>query len=58
MNKGQVTMTEIIFEKVNEFIFGYVLSGTIFVLIVYGYVCIMAKIERKNNNDRQTDNNR
>ena len=44
-------MTDVIFEKVNEFIFGYVLSGTIFVLIVYGYVCIMAMIERKNNND-------
>lgn len=39
-------MAEVIFEKVNEFILGYVLSGTIFVLIVYGYVCIMAMIER------------
>lgn len=45
-------MTDAIFEKANEFIFGYVISGTIFVLIVYGYVCIMAKIERNKNNDR------
>ena len=39
-------MTEIIFEKVNEFLFGFVLSGIIFVMIAYGYVCIMAMIER------------
>lgn len=41
-------MIDTIFEKANEFILGYVLSGTIFALIAYGYVCIMAKIERGN----------
>ena len=45
-------MTEIILEKANEFILGYVLSGTILVMIIYGFVCIMAKIERTKNNDR------
>ena len=39
-------MTEIIFEKVNEFLLGFVLSGTIFAMIAYGYVCIMVMIER------------
>lgn len=39
-------MIEIILEKANEFLLGYVLSGTIFVMIAYSYVCIMAMIER------------
>ena len=45
-------MAELILEKANEFILGYVLSGTILVMIIYGFVCIMAKIERTKNNDR------
>ena len=45
-------MIDTILEKVNEFILGYVLSGTILVIIIYGFVCIMAKIERTRNNDR------
>ena len=48
-------MTEIIFEKANEFILGYVLGGTILAMIAYGYVCIMAMIER---NKKQSQINR
>ena len=45
-------MEEIIFEKANEFLFGYILGGTIFVLVGYSYACIMAMIERNKNNGR------